>query len=159
MAGFASRKAIVLLVLIALVSAIGLMSACSGSPAATATPAPQPTATTGGTAPAATPTSAPGGKSVSIDLVAQGISFDKSTVTVPAGASVTVNFNNKDSGIPHNFAVYDTSAAGKSFFVGQTVTGPATMTYKFTAPATPGTYFFRCDVHPTTMTGSFVVTP
>jgi len=34
----------------------------------------------------------------------------------------------------------------------------ATTTYTFTAPSTPGTYFFRCDVHPETMTGQFIVT-
>jgi plastocyanin len=38
------------------------------------------------------------------------------------------------------------------------VTGPTTTTYTFTAPSTPGSYFFRCDVHPTQMTGTFVVT-
>ncbi len=80
-----------------------------------------------------------------------------STITVPAGAKVTVNFDNKDSGIPHNFAVYTNSGAGTSIFVGQIITGPATMTYTFDAPTTPGNYFFRCDVHPTQMTGTFVV--
>ncbi len=89
--------------------------------------------------------------------MAQNIAFNMSTITVKAGAPVTVNFNNMDSGIPHNFAVYTNSAATQSIFVGQVVTGPATMTYNFTAPATPGTYFFRCDIHPTIMTGQFIV--
>jgi plastocyanin len=45
----------------------------------------------------------------------------------------------------------------KPIFVGQIITGPsATIDYKFTAPITPGTYFFRCDVHPS-MNGSFIV--
>jgi N-methylhydantoinase B len=30
--------------------------------------------------------------------------------------------------------------------------------YRFTAPSVPGTYFFRCDFHPVTMSGTFVVT-
>ncbi len=81
-----------------------------------------------------------------------------STITVPAGASVTVNFDNQDSGIPHNFAAYTNSSATTPIFVGQVITGPATITYKFTAPSQPGNYFFRCDVHPTIMTGTFVVT-
>ena len=85
------------------------------------------------------------------------MAFDQSTITVPAGASVTMNFDNKDSGVPHNFALYTDSSASKSIFVGQIITGPATITYKFTAPTTPGNYFFRCDVHPTAMTGTFVV--
>jgi plastocyanin len=94
---------------------------------------------------------------VTIDLAAEHFAFDKSTISVPIGAIVTVNFNNKDSGIPHNFAVYNDSSASQTIFKGQNITGPATTTYTFTAPSTPGTYFFRCDVHPTQMTGSFIV--
>ncbi|MEN6341362.1 MAG: cupredoxin domain-containing protein [Methanospirillum sp.] len=80
-----------------------------------------------------------------------------STITAPAGAQVTVTFNNMDSGVPHNFAVYTDSSATTPIFKGPIVTGPTTTTYTFTAPSTPGTYFFRCDVHPTIMTGTFVV--
>jgi len=95
------------------------------------------------------------GQGVTINLTAQNMAFDKSSMTVPAGASVTINFNNKDS-IPHNFALYTNSGAGTSIFVGQIISA-TTVTYKFTAPTTPGNYFFRCDVHPTSMTGTFVV--
>jgi plastocyanin len=92
-----------------------------------------------------------------IELAAKNIAFDKKTITVPAGAKVTVNFDNQDSGIPHNFAVYETSAAQKPIFKGEIITGPKKTTYTFTAPSKPGTYFFRCDVHPTQMTGQFIV--
>jgi len=124
----------------------GLLAAagCSSS-------SPPPTTTTG-----------PGGQQVTVSLVAQGLGFDKSSISVPAGASVTINFNNKDTGIPHNFALYTSgSASGTAsgpLFVGPTINGPATISYTFTAPSQPGTYFFRCDTHPTTMTGSFIVT-
>jgi cytochrome c oxidase subunit II len=97
------------------------------------------------------------GVQVMIDLTAENIAFDKTVITVPAGAEVMVNFNNKDSGVPHNFAVYTDSSAVKSIYVGQVITGPKTVTYTFNAPTTTGTYFFRCDIHPTVMTGSFVV--
>ncbi len=80
-----------------------------------------------------------------------------STITVPHGAQVTINFNNMDSGVIHNFSVYTNASATQAIFTGQMVTGPGTMTYNFTAPAAPGTYFFRCDVHPTIMTGQFIV--
>jgi plastocyanin len=96
-------------------------------------------------------------KSVTIDLVAKNIAFDKSTITVPAGAEVTINFDNRDSGIPHNFAVYESSAAKKVVFKGKIITGAKKITYTFTAPAQAGDYFFRCDVHPTIMTGTFTV--
>jgi plastocyanin len=97
------------------------------------------------------------GTPVTIDLVAQGMAFDKKTITVPPSARVTINFNNKDS-IPHNFAIYtNSSATPPAIYQGKIITGPATITYTFTAPNTPGTYFFRCDVHPTSMTGTFIV--
>jgi plastocyanin len=86
------------------------------------------------------------------------MAFDKGSISVQAGSSVIMNFNNKDGGIPHNFALYTNSSATTPIFVGQTIKGPATITYKFNAPTTAGTYFFRCDLHPTSMTGSFIVT-
>ena len=98
-----------------------------------------------------------GSANVSVDLTAENIAFDKSTITVPAGAMVTVNFSNRDSGVPHNFAVYDTEAARTVIFQGQITTGPEKITYNFVAPKMPGTYFFRCDVHPGQMKGRFVV--
>jgi alcohol dehydrogenase (cytochrome c) len=97
------------------------------------------------------------GKTATVMLSAQNIMFNMSKITVPPGAQVTVNFDNKDSGVPHNFAVYQDSSASQSIFKGQIVTGPTTTTYTFTAPSKAGTYYFRCDVHPTAMFGDFVV--
>jgi plastocyanin len=94
-------------------------------------------------------------QSVTINLTAKSIAFDKGTITVPAGAQITMNFDNQDS-MPHNFALYSDSNATKSIFVGQIIT-KSSITYKFTAPSAPGTYFFRCDVHPAVMTGTFIV--
>jgi heme/copper-type cytochrome/quinol oxidase subunit 2 len=101
--------------------------------------------------------SPPAGTHVMIDLAARNIAFDKDTITVPAGVEVMINFDNKDKGIPHNFAVYKTPAATENIFDGEIITGPRRVTYTFTAPKTPGDYFFRCDVHPKIMTGTFVV--
>jgi plastocyanin len=99
-----------------------------------------------------------GNNTAVIYLMAKDISFNLSTITVPAGAHVIVHFTNDDSGIPHNFAVYDSPAASTVIFRGQIITGVSSITYNFTAPSTPGNYFFRCDVHPTIMTGTFIVT-
>jgi len=124
-----------------------------------ATPTPTPTPTI---APTPTPTPTPTGtpQSVTINLIAKNIAFNMSTITVPAGASVTVNFDNQDSGIPHNFAVYENLTGGgtKAIFVGGVIAGPKQITYHFTAPSASGSYFFECDIHPTIMNGSFVVT-
>jgi plastocyanin len=94
---------------------------------------------------------------VTVAITAQNIAFNTSLITVPAGATVKVNLNNLDSGIPHTFSVYTNSAATTPIFVGPAITGVSSTTYTFSAPTTPGTYFFRCDVHPSQMNGSFVV--
>jgi hypothetical protein len=94
---------------------------------------------------------------VTIDLKAQNIAFDKKSITVPSGARVTINFNNQDAGIPHNFSIYTDSTAAGIIFRGDVVIGPAVKTYTFIAPADPGAYFFRCDVHPDIMNGQFIV--
>ena len=96
-------------------------------------------------------------QNVTIDLIAQDIAFDRKTITVPSRAHVTLIFNNKDSGVPHNFAVYESSEAENAIFRGQIVVGLKMITYTFDAPAKPGTYLFRCDVHPIQMTGQFIV--
>jgi len=96
------------------------------------------------------------GNATVVNLTAENIAFDTNTITVPAGANVTVHFVNKDSGIPHNFAVYDSNLRSKSIFVGDIITGPAETDYTFMAPSKPGTYYFQCDVHPS-MNGNFIV--
>ena len=93
-----------------------------------------------------------------IYLSAQGLAFNVTTITVAAGAHVTVHFENLDSAIPHNLAVYTDSSATTVIFQGALITGVTSITYTFDAPTTPGTYFFRCDAHPSLMTGSFIVT-
>lgn len=94
---------------------------------------------------------------VTVDLMAKNLSFNVNSITVPAGSNVVINFDNQDSGIPHNFAVYTDSSANTIIFKGPIITGINRTTYTFAAPNTPGTYFFRCDVHPTQMTGEFIV--
>lgn len=118
---------------------------------------------TGGTVTATPVTTTPsgstgGGTTKTISLNAQNIAFDQSAITVPAGAHIVMTFNNMDSGVVHNFALYTDSSAKTKIFVGDFVTGPKTVTYTFDAPSTPGTYYLRCDIHPTQMFGKFVVT-
>jgi len=82
--------------------------------------------------------------------------FGASCLAAPANTAFTIAFNNMDPGVPHNISIYTDSGAAKALFTGDLVTGPGTTTYKVGA-LPPGTYFFRCDVHPTTMFGTFVV--
>ncbi len=122
------------------------------------TPAETTTVPTGTTMPTATTTTPGGaGETVTMNLTADNMAFDTDTITVPAGAEVTINFDNQDDGIPHNFAVYENSTAQDPIFQGEIVTGPDTTEYTFTAPEEPGTYYFQCDVHPSQMNGDFIV--
>ena len=144
------KLALLLLFMAGVVLCAGCASPAPGGPGAT------PTAAT--IAPATNVTGTAGGSSVATTLTAMDMAFDTSTLSAPAGSTVALTFVNSDAGVPHNFALYTDSTAATSIFRGAIVEGPATTTYTFTAPTTPGSYFFRCDVHPTTMTGSFVVT-
>jgi len=99
----------------------------------------------------------PGPGPVAVTLVAQNILYDLKTITANAGEEVTITLDNRDAGVLHNVAVYTDRSASQQIVAGAIITGPATEDVTFTAPASPGTYYFRCDVHPDTMNGAFVV--
>ena len=99
----------------------------------------------------------PGPGPVSVTIVAQNLLFDKERLVANAGSEFNVTLDNQDAGVPHNIAFYTDNSASQAIIVGELITGPAMETITFTAPAAPGNYFFRCDVHPDTMTGAFVV--
>ncbi|MCM2466565.1 PQQ-dependent sugar dehydrogenase [Methanoculleus oceani] len=103
-----------------------------------------------------TPTPTAAGAATTVNIAADNLAFDTSTITVPAGAEVTMVFDNQDDGVPHNVAVYDSPLRAEQIFVGEVIDGPAEITYTFTAPSEPGTYYFQCDVHPD-MNGEFIV--
>jgi plastocyanin len=94
---------------------------------------------------------------VTIDLAAKGFAFNSSLISVPAGAAITIRFNNQDAGVPHNVAIYDSPAQNTNLFRGELVTGVKTIEYRFTAPHIRGDYYFRCDPH-AVMNGIFRVT-
>jgi plastocyanin len=97
------------------------------------------------------------GGPATVNIVAQNLVFDLKTITVSAGVEVTVNLDNRDAGVPHNISFYTNRSASSAIFKGALITGPSTITEKFNSPSSPGNYFFRCDVHPDTMTGTFSV--
>ena len=83
------------------------------------------------------------------------LEFDTADVTVPAGQPVTLIADNIDPGIPHNWAVYTDDSASE-LIAGTPICTDCTETITFDAPE-PGDYFFRCDVHPIQMVGTFTV--
>jgi plastocyanin len=96
--------------------------------------------------------SAPG--AVVLQIRASNLMFDKRTLQAGPGSPVTLQYDNADAGVLHNFALYNNNTASQTIFRGDLVTGPVVTNYTFTSPA-PGNYFFRCDSHPDTMTGTF----
>jgi plastocyanin len=85
--------------------------------------------------------------SPAVELAAKGLKFDKADLTFASGGEADIAFNNQDSAVPHNVAIYADEGHTKSIFIGDLVVGPLKTDYKFPAPAA-GSYFFRCDVHP-----------
>ncbi len=106
----------------------------------------------------ASPTQASAGQSVKLSAVPRN-KFDTDRITVAAGNEVTLIFSNEDDGVPHNWAAYTDSTATDLIpgAITDICNGPCEEQITFTAPSEPGEYFFRCDVHPTTMTGTLVV--
>ncbi len=84
-------------------------------------------------------------------IVARDTAFVGGTVAVPANSSFVLVFDNRD-GDPHNVAILSNGPGDAPRFTGEIFSGPGARLY--TVPALePGTYRFRCDVHPS-MTGS-----
>jgi plastocyanin len=89
-----------------------------------------------------------------IDISANDLKFSTNKLTASAG-TVTIVFDNQDFGVPHNIHVLKgTTASGDSVGVTAIESGPKKQTLKLELAA--GTYYFRCDVHPT-MNGSLTV--
>ncbi|MFL5766246.1 MAG: cupredoxin domain-containing protein [Actinomycetota bacterium] len=138
---------------------VGIYAETSGE-LAVAEPSPTP-ATPGEASPSASAsTCSPGPKS--LDVTAKGIAFLETCLAAAADKPFTITFDNQDAGVPHNVAIKDappTDVTAKPLFEpkgGATVTGPATEKYQVGA-LKAGTYTFFCEVHPTSMFGTFVV--
>ena len=72
-----------------------------------------------------------------------------------------MTFDNQDAGVLHNIDFYTDQSAAERLFTDpskmEIFPGADQRQLKFTAPTIPGNYFFKCDVHPDTMTGAFSV--
>ncbi|MEP6758443.1 MAG: cupredoxin domain-containing protein [Actinomycetota bacterium] len=88
-------------------------------------------------------------------ISAANLAFDRDTLSFPAGTASTLTFQNDEAGVPHNVAIYTDESASVALFQGELVTGVASADYAIPA-LDAGSYFFRCDVHPT-MNGTVTV--
>jgi plastocyanin len=108
---------------------------------------PQATATV---APLATPP-APAGPVV-IEVSGADNLFDVESLAAASG-TLTIVFDNRDVGVVHNIHVFrGNSARGES--VGETELEAGPLEQRLELTLTPGEYFYQCDAHPATMTGT-----
>jgi plastocyanin len=88
-------------------------------------------------------------------ITASGVKFNLEKVVIKAGTEVTLTMTNKDSGIPHNFAIVE---SGTTVFSGDQFSGIATEEYTIPALDANKIYTFRCEVHPN-MKGTIELVP
>jgi plastocyanin len=95
------------------------------------------------------------GEAARVQLGAENITFEHDTITLAANTDVEIQFDNNDREVQHNITILGQDPT-RPIFRGQLVTGVATVTYTFHAPAA-GEYRFQCDIHPTQMKGTVKV--
>jgi plastocyanin len=89
-----------------------------------------------------------------VNVIAHNTAFQLKTITVTQGKLTAITFHNIDP-IYHNVAVYTDS--GGPVWDGEPIKGNKKITYEHVFNLPPGTYTFRCDFHPTSMIGTFIV--
>jgi plastocyanin len=81
--------------------------------------------------------------------------FSTTTLQAPADQPFTIAFDNQDPGVAHNIALAE-AEGDAPFFEGTFVTGPIQTEYPI-EPVAAADYFFFCEAHPATMTGTLTV--
>ncbi len=83
--------------------------------------------------------------------------FDQTSLTFPADMPIDLEFDNQEAGVQHNVVIFREDPAKVTdqtpLFHGALTTGPSVTPYAV-PPISEGSYFFHCEVHPTTMTGT-----
>lgn len=90
-----------------------------------------------------------------VTVTAAGVQFDTNSLSWPADEETTVELVNDDT-VPHNLSIYTDESAEEDLFVGAEVGAGSTTDYQVD-PLEAGDYFFRCDLHPTSMTGTVTI--
>jgi plastocyanin len=110
--------------------------------------------------PAASETPPPSGDGNGLAVTLEDNSFNPDALTVPAGQSVTINITNEGAAI-HNMRIAgadnefdnDDDAVSDP----EIIPGGQDAVINWDSPAQPGEIDFRCDFHPTEMTGTITV--
>lgn len=96
--------------------------------------------------------SEPGATEVPVPAVPEisassAVSFNTTSLVVPAGRPFELVFHNQQEGVPHDVFITDSPARATVYFDGKDVTGPADITYQVPA-LDEGDYYFLCSIHP-----------
>jgi plastocyanin len=103
--------------------------------------------------PEAQPATLSAGPTASVD----GYSTD--ALKVGSDVPIDLTFDNKESGVQHNVVIFDgDDEKAPQLFSGTLITGVDSTTYHV-PPLPEGTYFFHCEVHPSTMVGEITAAP
>jgi plastocyanin len=133
-----SRSRLAVLASLAVLSAV-FLAACGG---------------TSTTAPPSAP-AVPAGSSAALTITAKDIAYSPANLSAPAGSQLQIRFDNQDAGVPHNLGLYGDAGFSTKLYESAIKTGPAVE--DITIPGlVPGTYQFRCSVHPN-MTATLTV--
>jgi plastocyanin len=112
-------------------------------------PTPAPTSAPAGTA-------TPGGNAgTTLTIIGASSTFDEEELTAPAGP-ITIIFDNQDGGVIHNVHFFNgDDADGETVGETELEVGPVEQTIEMDLQA--GDYYYQCDAHPTTMSGTLTV--
>ena len=101
---------------------------------------------------------APGCRSsgTALSIAAKERKFSKDCLAAPADRPFTIEFDHRDSEVPHNIAIFDRTNGKKPLFKGEVIIGPRTITYSVPAQKS-GRYEFVCEPHDFTMIGAFII--
>lgn len=93
---------------------------------------------------------------IALDIQAlPGNTFDVDCLVAPAGEKFTINYVNTDPAAPHNIDVM-VEQGGEQLGATEPVVGPVDEPLDL-GPLDEASYYFQCDVHPTTMFGALAV--
>jgi len=101
--------------------------------------------------------SPPAGDTFFLEIAAENTEYDVTELTAPAGEDITLQFDNDDPEIQHNWSLYEDEAGTQEIFEGEILTGVDTIDYAVPAIDEPGTYHFHCDIHPAVMKGELII--
>jgi plastocyanin len=90
-----------------------------------------------------------------ITLVAANVAFETDQIDIPADEATVVTLDNQDS-VPHNFSIYEDDSAEAELYVGPEAGAGSSVDNEVPA-LKAGEYFFRCDLHPSSMVGTVTV--